>query len=274
MLGAVPLMRINPYLVLQAGVVAALICLAVPPAATAQSWGGLYNMDGMLRQGHPFARQARPVPVVPQAGRQPVRRPTVAPAAAAPRRTAPAAQSEMPAADDSWKFSSMFSEIRVGAFMHDTGPFSASDEGGVDANVELLFASPGIFDFMWSPRPHIGVSYSASGDTSQAYTGLTWEWSFWSGWFAGFGLGGMIHDGHLVGVDGKSKSLGCRFLFRESINAGYRFNKRHALMVHIDHSSNASLCEKNTSDGSESGRHTVVVNEGIESVGMRYGYMF
>jgi len=36
----------------------------------------------------------------------------------------------------------------------------------------------------------------------------------------------------------------------------------------------ASLCEKNTSDGTQFGRHDVVLNEGLENVGIRYGYMF
>jgi hypothetical protein len=131
-----------------------------------------------------------------------------------------------------------------------------------------------LFSFIWSPRPHIGISYNSSGDTSQAYLGLTWEWSFLDGWFAEYGLGGMIHDGHLLGVDDETKSLGCRLLFREPANVGYRFYKRHALMFHFNHSSNARLCEKNTSDGSVEGRHDVIVNEGIENVGIRYGYMF
>ena len=129
---------------------------------------------------------------------------------------------------------------------------------------------------MWSPRPHLGVSYNSSGDTSQAYGGLTWDWSFWNGWFADFSLGGMVHDGHLVGdKDGKlRKSLGCRILFRESVNFGYRFKKRHAIMAHLNHSSNASLCEKNTPDGTAFGRHDVILNEGLESLGILYGYIF
>ncbi len=160
--------------------------------------------------------------------------------------------------------------------MHDTGPFSSSEEDGFDGNIELLFASPQMFSFMWSPRPQLGVSFNSEGETSQAYGGLYWEWSFWKNWFAGFSLGGMVHDGHLVGdKDGKTrKSLGCRVLFREAVNAGYRFNKHHAVMVHLDHSSNANLCEKDMPDGTAFGRHTTTVNEGLESVGIRYGYTF
>ena len=258
-----------------------VFAMALSLPANAQSWGGLYNMDGFLRESHPFAYSPAPTqpatPVRAPAGSQPYRGPSVAPrplmVRPAPASTQPMS-TEMANADSGWKISDIFSEIRVGALAHDIGPFSASDEGGVDANFELLFASPDIFEFMWSPRPHLGVSYNSSGDTSQAYLGLTWEWSFWDGWFAGFSLGGMAHDGHLVGVDGESKSLGCRFLFRESINAGFRFAKRHAIMVHFDHSSNASLCEKNTSDGTTNGRHDVTLNEGLENVGIRYGYMF
>ena len=86
----------------------------------------------------------------------------------------------------------------------------------------------------------------------------------------------MVHDGHLVGDKGGKlrKSLGCRILFRESVNFGYRFKKRHAIMAHFDHSSNASLCEKNTPDGTQHGRHDVILNEGLESLGIRYGYIF
>ena len=85
-----------------------------------------------------------------------------------------------------------------------------------------------------------------------------------------------MHDGHLVvDKDGKlRKSLGCRMLFREAINFGYRFKKRHAVMMHLNHNSNASLCEKNTRDGTAEGRHNVVLNEGLESLGIQYGYMF
>ena len=40
--------------------------------------------------------------------------------------------------EESSKPADLFSEIRFGAFLHDTGPFSASDEEGVDVNLEIL----------------------------------------------------------------------------------------------------------------------------------------
>ena len=239
------------------------------PVAHGQTWGGLYDMDRMLSEKHPFTGRQTPGAPPPQSvlGRKtkPLssRQPKII-----PPTTVGADKGR------NLNASNYFSEIRIGALLHDSGPFSSSDEGGIDTNLELLFSPPKFLSILWEPRPHLGISYNSAGDTSQAYLGLTWDWSFWGNWFAEFSLGGMVHDGHLVGVDGESKSLGCRGLFRESLNAGYRFMNRHALMLHLDHSSNASLCEKNTKDGTEHGRHNVILNEGLENIGIRYGYIF
>jgi len=48
-------------------------------------------------------------------------------------------------------------------------------------------------------------------------------------------------------------------LFRESIDLGYRFAGRYAVMAHFSHISNANLCDS---------------NEGMENVGIRLGYLF
>lgn len=155
--------------------------------------------------------------------------------------------------------SGIVSEIRGGILWHDQGPFSRNEEDGLDVNLEVLFASPGILRFLWSPRPHVGANINTSGDTSQLYFGLSWEWEFWGGWFAGFSLGGAVHDGKLETTQVDRKELGCRLLFRESIEGGYRFNGKHSVSVYLDHISNANICDK---------------NEGLENVGVRYGYRF
>ena len=152
-----------------------------------------------------------------------------------------------------------FSEIRIGALAHDQGIFSSNKENGYDANLELLFVSPDILDLIWSPRPHIGVTYNAYGDTSQAYLGLTWEWDFWEDYFAGFSLGASVHNGKKTSISLDKKELGCRVLFRESLTAGYRLTKNHSIMAFVDHISNGKLCSR---------------NEGLETVGIRYGYRF
>lgn len=269
---------------------ALLPCIAMASTtalAADRNWQGLYDMDAMMQQRYtldvrpaamnfPDLAAARGKDVAPPAPARPLpAEPSVRGAQAMPAQATPN-DAPLPMPEKSgWR--KIFSEIRIGALAHDIGPFSSREEDGVDANIELLFASPSFMSVLWSPRPTLGVSVNSQGDTSQVYLGLTWEYQHSSGWFASFGFGGMAHDGHLVG-DAKGvqqgKSLGCRFLFRESIDIGYRFAGGHSLMAHLDHSSNASLCEKNTSDGTAHGRHDVVLNEGLESVGLRYGYKF
>ena len=153
------------------------------------------------------------------------------------------------------------SEIRIGALVHDRGLFSRHEETGIDANIEFLFASPQFLKIIWAPRPHIGVSTNTEGNTSQLYFGISYEFEFWRSWFAGFSLGGVIHDGDKAyGIrGGDSKELGCRALFRESLEFGYRFRGHHSLSAMIDHISNADICDK---------------NEGLDNVGIRYGYRF
>jgi lipid A 3-O-deacylase len=233
---------------------AACLALSVSGVSAAGSSGALYNMDAMLNQPHPFAQPYRAPAAPPRAMVQ-------APAAA----RAPAPAPKMAAAplntggEEGWN--GIVSELRGGVFAHDQGPFGSHKESGVDGNLEVLFVSPDFLDVIWAPRPHLGLTVNSGGDTSQAYLGLTWEWSFWDGFFFDFGFGGAVHNGELKEKDDvrDKKALGCRVLFRESIDIGYRFNKRHAVMAHLDHISNAKLCDK---------------NEGLDNLGVRYGYMF
>jgi lipid A 3-O-deacylase len=72
-------------------------------------------------------------------------------------------------------------------------------------------------------------------------------------------LAGAHHDGaNKTNVIGQ-KSLGCKILFRESASLGYRVTEKHSLSVALDHISNASLCSS---------------NEGLDTLGMRYGNSF
>lgn len=151
------------------------------------------------------------------------------------------------------------SELRLGAMAHDVGIFGRSKEDGVDVNGEILFGSPRFLRFLWSPRPHIGVTYAPGPDTtSQVYFGLTWQYTFWRGAFVEGSFGGSVNDGSLV-ESTDEKALGCHLLFRESVSLGYTFERRHSLMVTLDHISNANLCD---------------LNEGLDTLGIRYGYRF
>ena len=114
-------------------------------------------------------------------------------------------------------------------------------------------------EIVWSPRPHLGATISTFGDTSQFYLGLTWEWSFLRQYFVSLSWGGAVHDGETETDAEDQKELGCRVLFREGIDMGWRIGGGHSLMAHFSHISNAKLCDS---------------NEGLDVAGLRYGYRF
>lgn len=159
---------------------------------------------------------------------------------------------------------SLVDEVRVGGFYHDAGIFGTRKERGADLNLELRFASPEFLGAIWSPRPHLGVTGSLAGDTSQLYFGLTWSFMLWrthgdNGFFLDASLGGSAHNGKLEPTRTDRKALGSRVLFRESLELGYRFADVHSISVMLDHASNANLADH---------------NEGIDSLGLRYGLKF
>ena len=150
-------------------------------------------------------------------------------------------------------------DLRVGLLLHDTGPFSNTKEDGLDGNVEVLFKSPTYLEKIWSPRPHVGMTLNSSSDTNQLYGGLTWNWGFEGGYFIDLSFGAALHDGETKTDSTDKKSLGCSLLFRESLGLGYVISGPHSVMLHFDHISNAKLCDR---------------NEGLENLGLRYGYSF
>ena len=250
----------------------ALILASVSAPVGAGTTGAIYNMQHMLRQPHPFSRpyvappaprtlRRQPLPAAPVLPLAPRTAPVAAPLPVAPTATPARRRSPLQEADSGWtgEFEDFFSEVRVGALWHDQGPFSSNKEDGVDINAELLFTAPDILDIIWSPRPHFGLSFNTAGDTSQVYIGLTYEWDFWDDYFAGFSIGGAVHDGKKRTEELDRKELGCRFLFRKSITFGYRIDDQHSIMAHLAHISNAKICS---------------TNEGLENLGVRYGYRF
>ena len=156
--------------------------------------------------------------------------------------------------------SGILSEVRVGAMRHDAGVLvSRKEPDVVDANVEFLFTSPGFLKYIWSPRPHLGVTGNFTGATSQAYLGLTWDVDLFGGLFFELGLGASVHNGNLQSGDPARKNLGCRWLMRESVSLGYRISDRHNVSVMLDHASHNGRCDR---------------NDGMDMLGIRWGYRF
>ena len=151
------------------------------------------------------------------------------------------------------------SEMRLGVMRHGVHVFVDAEEEGLDVNAEVLFTSPDFMRILLSPRPHLGGSLNTSGDTSQLYFGLTWDVDLFDPVFFELSFGGAVHDGETNDDGEDQKALGCRVLFRESLSLGWRFDEHHSLSVMLDHISNAQLCDH---------------NEGLDTLGLRYGYRF
>jgi lipid A 3-O-deacylase len=157
-------------------------------------------------------------------------------------------------------------EFKLGVLAHDVPLFGHHRESGEDVNAEILFASPSIFHYILSPRPHFGVDANGSGNTSNYYAGLTWGgvfyrpgWSRGDGFFGYFSEGGSVNDGKLVSTNPNRKSLGSHLAFKEGLDLGYQFNDVVSIAAYLDHISNAGIASR---------------NEGLTSAGVRMGYKF
>ena len=163
--------------------------------------------------------------------------------------------------------SGWLSEIRVGLLKHSASiSTSTPKEKGVDGSFEILFSSPQFLKLIWSPRPHIGTSVNASKkDTDLLYAGLTWGWHPFRYLFIDASFGLSLHNGYndVKSTDplyGRVREFGCDWLFRESLEIGTPISKGQRLSVMWDHVSHGGICDTE--------------NEGMDNLGIRYGYKF
>ncbi len=171
--------------------------------------------------------------------------------------------SPLPAQADSAPTSTspIFYGFRVGLLAHDVDGLWSNTraEGGIDANAEIVLKKPS--GVLWGGvlLPNFGVSINSQGDTSKIYGGVVWEFLFGNGLFFNTGAGLAVHDGQLESDDSNNKQLGSRLLFRIPIEFGLTFFERHRLSILFDHISNAYLADP---------------NEGLDTLGVRYGFQF
>ena len=151
-------------------------------------------------------------------------------------------------------------EFRGGILAHDVPGLWAGFrlESGFDINAEVLFGG-GLPILGGRIRPALGASVNTDGYTSRGYADLRWEIEGPSGIFFGLGLGAAVHDGLLDPTDPDRKAFGSRVLFHIPIEIGLRLDERRSISVYFEHMSNAGLS---------------TYNEGLDSVGVRYGYRF
>ena len=153
-------------------------------------------------------------------------------------------------------------ELKIGAQVHDV-PYMWSgfhrEPYSLDLNLEAQF-SPYIMLWRGAIRPVIGATINFEGYTSKAYAGARWQWEQPScNTFFAIGLALAVHDGETVTDDQTHKELGRRVLFHDSIEYGYRLDAHSSVSLFYEHISNASTAAK---------------NQGLDTLGVRYGYRF
>jgi hypothetical protein len=153
-------------------------------------------------------------------------------------------------------------ELRLGGSYHSIEGWP--NEHGVDVTTEALFgrqapvAPRSLMDFFFKPRWHVGASLNTFGDTSQLYTGLTWDVYLNKTLFLEGAFGAAIHDGPLH--EQHRAAYGCRANFRESAGVGLRLSEHWRILAEIDHMSQAQLCADR--------------NSGLTNIGVKIGYVF
>ena len=151
--------------------------------------------------------------------------------------------------------------VRFGLLAHDLGGLWSNTraEGGVDWNAEVVFNRPSFTLWGGQILPNLGASINSRSDTSKIYAGFVWEFQFDNGFFFNIGTGLTVHSGQLESRDANKKQLGSRVLFREPFEFGFAIDKQHRISIMFDHISNADLADP---------------NEGLDTLGLRYGFQF
>jgi lipid A 3-O-deacylase len=153
--------------------------------------------------------------------------------------------------------------IHGGVLAHDVpGLWSGFqvEPDAADINIEVQF-TPSVAFLGGTIRPALGGTINTRGDTSHAYLDARWQIDGPAGLFFGLGLGAAIHDGEIggPGSDPNMKWLGSRVLFHIPAEIGLHLDEHNDLSVYFEHTSNA---------------YTQKYNEGMDRIGVRYGYRF
>ncbi|MBL1418255.1 MAG: acyloxyacyl hydrolase [Moritella sp.] len=153
-------------------------------------------------------------------------------------------------------------EFRVGILAHNIGPIASREENGTDVNMEIHFQPPKLLRALGEPKPFIGTTINTVGDTSFLYAGFMWDFDITAYFFASLGLGMAVHNGNsgVVEEDDGLTTLGCWWLFRESLELGYKVEKQISIALFWDHVSHGDFCSDR--------------NSGMDNTGLRLHFKF
>jgi hypothetical protein len=147
-----------------------------------------------------------------------------------------------------------------GILAHGVPIWSRADfeERGMTFNGEVDFA--GLAEiFGGHLYPVLGGDVTTAGGTTYAYADLRYEIRGPGRLFFAFGVGAAVHDGHLAADSAYHNALGSRVLFHVPLEVGFTFADHYRASLYFEHVSNAYLTSP---------------NEGLDNIGLRFGYRF
>lgn len=154
----------------------------------------------------------------------------------------------------------LVSEIRGGLLDHASTLVSSGREDGIDANLEIAFASSKYT--LWG-HPMIGGNVNKEGtNTDHVYAGLAWGGQPIGDLHLRFSVGGAYHNGELLRFNDEVRGLGSKTLYHFALDIGWKFSPRYDVGLYWQHLSN----------GPSSGERGA--NDGLDNIGIRLGYHF
>jgi lipid A 3-O-deacylase len=158
--------------------------------------------------------------------------------------------------------SGLISELKIGALAHDVpGLWSGfqAEKSAVDLNAEVDF-HPFWASESSSIAPAIGGTFNTAGQTSHAYADLRWKITPGPAYYITLGLGAAFNNGVTYDpAQPDRKWLGSHILFHPTAEIGLNLDPHNSVSVYFEHMSNANLAD---------------YNEGMDDIGVRYGYRF
>lgn len=166
-------------------------------------------------------------------------------------------------------------EVHVGVMQHNicvSNCKNADKEDGPNVEFQVSFDSPSFLSWAASPQPYIMASVNTAGETSFGGVGLEWRWNFADNWALEPGVGIVAHNGEVDNPfpNGSPEAaafaeehvlLGNEVLFRTSIGLTYDFEGPWEVQGFFEHLSHGQILAN--------GR-----NQGLDEVGIRFGYQF
>lgn len=155
----------------------------------------------------------------------------------------------------------LISELKLGALAHDVpGLWSGFqvETPAVDGNAEVLF-HPIYSNEISSLRPAVGATINPNNQTSHGYLDVRWTIAPDPRWYVTFGIGAAYQNGLTDAGNSGRKWLGSHVLFHPTAELGLNLDAHNNVSVYFEHMSNAN---------------TQSHNEGMDDLGVRYGYRF